>query len=84
MLNNQHPNETPGQKLAREAKEADERYKAAVQKLDDMRCDVEQTVFLHLKFLERCELDRLKAIKTCPPRLLRDCWQRHPEPPVDR
>lgn len=64
VLNNQHPNETPGQKLAREANEADERYKAAVQKLDDMRCDVEETVFLHLKFLERCELDRLKAIKT--------------------
>lgn len=64
VLNNQHPNETPGQKLAREAKLADERYKAAVQKLDEMRCELEQTIFLHLKFLERCELDRLKAIKT--------------------
>lgn len=64
VLNNQHPNETPSQKLAREANQADERYKAAVQKLDDMRCDLEQTIFLHLKFLERCELDRLKAIKT--------------------
>ncbi|MBE3043239.1 hypothetical protein IMZ48_11845 [Candidatus Bathyarchaeota archaeon] len=64
ILNNQHPNETPGQKLAREAKQSDERYKSAVQKLDEMRCDLEQTIFLHLKFLERCELDRLKAIKT--------------------
>lgn len=64
VLNNQHPNETPGQKMAREAKQSDERYKAGVQKLDDMRCDLEQTIFLHLKFLERCELDRLKAIKT--------------------
>ncbi|SPO00689.1 related to RGD2 - GTPase activating protein [Cephalotrichum gorgonifer] len=64
VLNNQHPNETQSQKLAREAKESDERYRAAVQKLDEMRCDLEETIFLHLKFLERCELDRLKAIKT--------------------
>ena len=64
VLNNQHPNETPGQKLAREAKQADERYKSAVQRLDEMRCELEETIFLHLKFLERCELDRLKAIKT--------------------
>ncbi|RAL58319.1 hypothetical protein DID88_006431 [Monilinia fructigena] len=46
-LNNQHPNETPGDRLRREAAEADERYKQG-----------------HLRYLERCELDRLKAIKT--------------------
>ncbi|KAK8041212.1 hypothetical protein PG994_014219 [Apiospora phragmitis] len=53
-----------GAKLRREAKETDDKYKASVQKLDEMRCDLEESIFVHLKFLERCELDRLKAIKT--------------------
>ncbi|TQN73846.1 Rho-GTPase-activating protein 8 [Colletotrichum shisoi] len=64
VLNNQHPNETPPERLRREAREADEKYKAGVRKLDEMRCDLEETIFVHLRFLERCELDRLKAIKT--------------------
>jgi len=64
VLNTSRPNETPAERLRREAREADEKYKAAVQKLDEMRCELEEAIFLHLKFLERCELDRLKAIKT--------------------
>ncbi|KYK54321.1 Rho-GTPase-activating protein 8 [Drechmeria coniospora] len=64
VLNNAHPNETPTQRLQRESTEADDKYKAAVQKLDRLRCDLEEAIFLHLKFLQRCELDRLKAIKT--------------------
>lgn len=63
-LNNAHPNETPAEKLRREAKEADERYKAAVRKLDGMRCSLEEAMIEHMKFMERCELDRLKAIKS--------------------
>ncbi|CAI4210454.1 unnamed protein product [Parascedosporium putredinis] len=51
-------------KLQREARESDDRYKAGVQKLDEMRCELEEAIILHLKFLERCELDRLKAVKT--------------------
>jgi hypothetical protein len=62
-LNNQYPNETPAEKLRREAKEADERYKQAVKKLDSLRCNLEEAMVDHLKFMERCELDRLKAIK---------------------
>jgi hypothetical protein len=58
-----YANETPGQRLRREAKEADERYRAAVRKLDELRCELEEAIGVHLKFLERCELDRLKAIK---------------------
>lgn len=58
------PNETPAQRMQREAREADDKYKVAVRKLDEMRCDLEEAIFAHLKFLERCELDRLKAIKT--------------------
>ncbi|KAH9910022.1 hypothetical protein F4778DRAFT_775922 [Xylariomycetidae sp. FL2044] len=64
VLNNQHPNETPPERLRREARESDDKYKAGVQKLDEMRCELEEAIFVHLKFLERCELDRLKAIKT--------------------
>ena len=63
-LNNQHPNETPTERLRREAKEADDRYKAAVRKLDELRCNLEEAMVDHLKFMERCELDRLKAIKS--------------------
>ena len=62
-LSQPHPNETPSDKLRREAQEADERYKAAVRKLDTLRCDLEESIIDHLKFMERCELDRLRAIK---------------------
>lgn len=64
VLSNQYANETPAERLRREARETDEKYKAGVRKLDEMRCDLEEAIFLHLKFLERCELDRLKAVKT--------------------
>jgi hypothetical protein len=64
VLNTSRPNETPAERMRREAREADEKYKAGVQKLDEMRCELEEAIYLHLKFLERCELDRLKAIKT--------------------
>ena len=63
-LNNAHPNETPAEKLRREAKESDDRYKSAVRKLDSTRCNLEEAIIDHLKFMERCELDRLKAIKS--------------------
>ncbi|KAL9100417.1 MAG: hypothetical protein Q9163_004199 [Psora crenata] len=62
-LNNQHPNETPGDRLRRESMEADERYKASVRRLDALRCQLEEKMIDHFKFMERCELDRLKAIK---------------------
>jgi hypothetical protein len=62
-LNNAHPNETPAEKLRRESSEADERYKVGVRKLDLLRCNLEEAIIDHLKFMERCELDRLKAIK---------------------
>ncbi|KAL8836553.1 MAG: hypothetical protein Q9170_002873 [Blastenia crenularia] len=62
-LSNAHPNETPADKLRRESTEADERYKAGVLKLDLLRCSLEEAMIDHMKFMERCELDRLKAIK---------------------
>lgn len=63
-LNNPYPNETPAERLRREAKESDDRYKAGIVKLDLLRCELEETMFTHLKFLERCETDRLKAIRS--------------------
>ena len=62
-LNNQHSNETPGNRLRRESTEADERYKASVRRLDELRCQLEEKMIDHFKFMERCELDRLRAIK---------------------
>lgn len=62
-LSNAHPNETPADRLRRESSEADERYKAGVRKLDLLRCNLEEAMIDHMKFMERCELDRLKAIK---------------------
>lgn len=64
VLGNNHPNETPSQRMQREAREADDKYKAGVQRLDELRCELEESIFVHLQFLERCELDRLKAVKT--------------------
>jgi hypothetical protein len=63
-LNNPFPNETPAERLRREARESDERYKGSVRKLDSLRCNLEEAMVDHLKFMERCELDRLKAIKS--------------------
>ena len=62
-LNNPYPNETAAERLRRESIEADERYKASVRRLDELRCHLEEKMIDHLKFMERCELDRLKAIK---------------------
>lgn len=62
-LNNPYPNETPLEKLRREAREADEKYKASVRRLDVLRCNLEEAMVDHMKFMERCELDRLKAVK---------------------
>lgn len=63
-LNNPYPNETPAERLKREAKEADEKYKTGVRRLDLLRCNLEESMMDHMKFLERCETDRLKAIKS--------------------
>ena len=53
VLNNSHPNETPSQRMQREAREADEKYREGVRKLDELRCELEESIHLHLKFLER-------------------------------
>jgi hypothetical protein len=63
LLSNQHTGETAADRLRREAKEADARYRAGIRQLDLMRCHLEEQMIEHLKFMEKCELDRVKAIK---------------------
>lgn len=62
-LNNPHIDETPVQKLTREVTELDAKYKDTVVRFDDARCALEESIFEHLAFMERCESDRLNAIK---------------------
>ena len=63
LFSNQHPGETSNDKVRREAREADTRYKTAVRHMDLLRCQLEEAVMEHLKFMEKCETDRVKAIK---------------------
>lgn len=51
------------EKLAREVRELDQKYRKNVAILDNVRCEVEELIVGHLQFMERCELDRLKAVK---------------------
>uniref|UniRef100_A0A060T6A9 ARAD1B10450p n=1 Tax=Blastobotrys adeninivorans TaxID=409370 RepID=A0A060T6A9_BLAAD len=62
-INNPHPDESPEERLTREVKELDHRYRVTVQRCDDLRCNLEESIIDHLKFMERCETDRLKALK---------------------
>lgn len=51
-------------KLRQEAEEADKLYRVAVRKLDRQRLGVEERVEEVLKSLQRCEMDRLREVKT--------------------
>ncbi|KAL3240136.1 GTPase-activating protein RGD2 RNJ42_05179 [Nakaseomyces bracarensis] len=50
-------------KLIKEMEDADKKYYNETFKMDSLRCSVEELVIDHLSFMEKCELDRLKAIK---------------------
>ncbi|CAI2175237.1 4939_t:CDS:10 [Funneliformis geosporum] len=55
----------PAEKRARkEADEADEAYRHAVRRLDRTRQYLEECMIDHLNFMEKSELDRIKASKT--------------------
>lgn len=43
--------------------DADNKYYKEAFKMDSLRCSVEELVIDHLSFMEKCESDRLKAIK---------------------
>lgn len=50
-------------KLMKDVELADRKYYRECFKMDALRCSVEELMVDHLTFMERCELDRLKAIK---------------------
>lgn len=50
-------------KLMKEVAAADSKYYRECFKMDSLRCSVEELIIDHLSFMERCELDRLKAVK---------------------
>lgn len=62
-LSNPNPNETSTEKLEREVKELDSKCYDAVTKYDDSRMQLEEMMIRHFDFMQRCETDRLKAIK---------------------
>lgn len=62
-LNNPNPNETQVEKLEREVKELDKKCYEAVTRYDDARMLLEEMIVRHFNFMQRCETDRLKAIK---------------------
>lgn len=50
-------------KLVKEVSSLDIQYYDTTKQLDAVRCEFEETVMDHLAFMQKCELDRLKAIK---------------------
>ena len=50
-------------KLINEVNQLDTQYYAQVVELDKLRCEYEELAMDHLTFMQKCELDRLKAIK---------------------
>lgn len=50
-------------KLTNEVNTLDVQYFQTTKELDRIRCSFEETVMDHLTFMQKCELDRLRAIK---------------------
>ncbi|KAF5097483.1 hypothetical protein D0Z03_001395 [Geotrichum reessii] len=51
-------------KLQREITEADQKYQELVLALDEQRCNLEQSIYEKLGYMQQCERDRLAAVKT--------------------
>lgn len=51
-------------KLQREIADVDQQYKDLVNALDVQRCKLEQSIIEGLTFMQQCERDRVKAVKT--------------------
>ncbi|KAI5962654.1 rga8 [Candida pseudojiufengensis] len=50
-------------RLVKEVENLDLQYFNVCQELDQLRCEFEEVAMDHLTFMQKCELDRLKAIK---------------------
>lgn len=62
-ITNANSDEPPETRLRREITALDLKYRQAVSSLDKTRCDLEESITDHFKFMDRCEFDRLKAVK---------------------
>lgn len=62
-ISNVNSDEPPEARLRKEIMALDLRYKQSVLTLDNTRCDLEESITDHFKFMDRCEFDRLKAVK---------------------
>jgi hypothetical protein len=56
--------EEPHKKARRDAEKADEAYRIAVRKLDQMRMAIEEALFAHFSEMEQVELQRITQVKT--------------------
>ncbi|SCU83548.1 LADA_0C12090g1_1 [Lachancea dasiensis] len=50
-------------KLKKEMELSDAKYQKECKKLDELRCSLEELIVDHFTFMEKCELDRLKALE---------------------
>ncbi|EGV65797.1 hypothetical protein CANTEDRAFT_129253 [Yamadazyma tenuis ATCC 10573] len=50
-------------KISQEVNYLDQKYYQMVLELDKLRCNLEELIMDHLSFMEKCEFDRLKAIR---------------------
>lgn len=50
-------------KLVREAEQLDAQYFESTRNVDAIRCELEEVIMDHYSFMQKCELDRLRAIK---------------------
>lgn len=50
-------------KLLENVSQSDSKYFKECHKMDSLRCSIEELMIDHLSFMEKCEIDRLKAIK---------------------
>lgn len=50
-------------RIIKEVERADKKYREECFKMDTLRCSIEELIVDHLSFMEKCELDRLKAVK---------------------
>ncbi|ODV69317.1 hypothetical protein HYPBUDRAFT_235816 [Hyphopichia burtonii NRRL Y-1933] len=50
-------------KIIQDVNQLDHQYYQSILELDNLRCKFEELIMDHLTFMQKCELDRLKAIK---------------------
>lgn len=63
MITTLEPNEENYKKVLREVQKSEQEYLESTKILDNLRMDLEENIENHFNFMERCELDRLKALK---------------------